>query len=218
MLKIGGNLGVLKLLMIRTYHLVPLPLRRRAATIGPIAWLRRRYVERDTGLHDEYYTAAYYEEDCGATRQSAPAMCQAMLRYLRPADVLDVGCGTGEYLEAFRDAGVPARGVELAIAALEQCRAKGLDVARFDLSKGQELPWTADLVFSFEVAEHIPEDAANGFVGALTAAAQAHLPDRRWPRPGRALPYQLPAQIVLAPPVRGPRFYLRRGVDRPVGA
>jgi predicted TPR repeat methyltransferase len=101
-------------------------------------------------LHDEHYTAAYYEEDCGATRRSAPAMCRAMLRHLGPADVLDVGCGTGEYLEAFRDADLPGRGVELATAALEQCRANGLEVDRVDLSKGQGLPWTADLVFSFE--------------------------------------------------------------------
>ena len=160
----------MKRLLIRTYRLVPSPLRRSVSGIGPVAWLRR-YLERDTALHDEYYTASYYEEDCAATRQSAPAMCRAMLRYLEPADVLDVGCGTGEYLEAFRDAGVPGRGVELATAALEQCQAKGLEVSRVDLSKGEALPWTADLVLSFEVAEHIPEEAAAGFVRALTAAA-----------------------------------------------
>jgi SAM-dependent methyltransferase len=175
MLKISGDPGVMKRLLIRTYRLVPLPLRRRVSRIGPVAWLRRRYFERDTALHDEYYNEAYYEEDFGPTRQSAPAMCRAMLRHLGPADVLDVGCGTGEYLEAFRNAGVPGRGVELATAALEQCRAKGLEVARIDLSKGQELPWTADLVFSFEVAEHIPEEAATGFVETLTAAARKHI-------------------------------------------
>ena len=163
----------MKRLLIRTYRLVPMPLRRRVSRIGPVAWLRRRYFERDTALHDEFYNEAYYEEDFGPTRQSAPAMCRAMLRHLGPADVLDVGCGTGEYLEAFRNAGVPGRGVDLATAALEQCRAKGLEVARIDLSKGQELPWTADLVFSFEVAEHIPGEAAIGFVATLTAAAQA---------------------------------------------
>jgi len=160
--------------LIRTYRLLPLTLRRRVSRTGPIAWLRP-YFERDSALHDEYYTGAYYEEDLGLTRQSAPAMCRAMIRHLGPADVLDVGCGTGEYLEAFRNAGVRGRGVELATAALEQCRAKGLEVARVDLSKRQALPWTADLVFSFEVAEHIPEEAAAGFVRALTAAARKHI-------------------------------------------
>ena len=114
---------------------------RRVSRIGPVAWLRRRYFERDTALHDEYYNETYYEEDFGPTRQSSPAKCRAMLRHLGPADVLDVGCGTGEYLEAFRNAGVPGRGADLATTALEQCRAKGLEVARIDLSKGQELPW-----------------------------------------------------------------------------
>jgi SAM-dependent methyltransferase len=175
MLKIGGYLRVMKGLLIRTYRVMPSPLRRRASSLGPFVWLRQRYFERDTALHDDLYTAAYYEEELGPTRQSAPAMCRAMLRHLGPADVLDVGCGTGEYLEAFRAAGVTGHGVELATAALEQCRAKGLDVARVDLSKGQELPWTADLVYSFEVAEHIPEEAAIGFVRALTTAARKHI-------------------------------------------
>ena len=57
MLKIGGDLGAIKRLLIRIYRLVPLPLRRRASKFGPVVWLRQRYFERDTGLHDEYYTA-----------------------------------------------------------------------------------------------------------------------------------------------------------------
>jgi SAM-dependent methyltransferase len=166
----------MKRLLIRTYHLVPLPLRRMVYRLGPVARLRRRYFEQDSSLHDEYYTGAYFDGvEFASTRQAAPMICRAMIRDFQPTDVLDVGCGNGDYLEAFRDAGIPARGVELASAALERCRAKGLEVARVDLSRATELPWTADLVFSFEVAEHIPEESAPGFVRALTAAARRHV-------------------------------------------
>ena len=192
----------MKRLIKRTYKLLPSPLRQMVGGFGPVARLRQRYFEQDSRLHDEYYTDAYYHEDLGPTRQSAPAMCRSMIEYFGPADVLDVGCGTGEYLEAFRNAGIPGHGVELATVALEQCRRKGLEVARVDLSRETELPWTADLVYSFEVAEHIPKRSAIGFVRALTAAAQAYLPDRRPARPSWTLPCELPAQIVLDSPFR----------------
>ena len=44
------------------------------------------------------------------------------------SDVLDVGCGRGEFLELLRDAGIPARGIDLNHEMVARCRAKGLDV------------------------------------------------------------------------------------------
>ncbi len=45
------------------------------------------------------------------------------------ADVVDIGCGRGELLDALRTNGVPARGVDSNSAMVEQCRARGLDVS-----------------------------------------------------------------------------------------
>jgi cyclopropane fatty-acyl-phospholipid synthase-like methyltransferase len=89
-----------------------------------------------------------------------------------PASVVDVGCGIGDYLKKFCDAGIEGHGIELATAALELCHEKGLDVIKLDLTATRELPWKADLVYSFEVAEHLPESSAAQFVKALTAAAR----------------------------------------------
>jgi 2-polyprenyl-3-methyl-5-hydroxy-6-metoxy-1,4-benzoquinol methylase len=47
-------------------------------------------------------------------------------------DVLDVGCGRGELLEALRDRGVRARGIDANGAMVEVCRANGLDVQQSD--------------------------------------------------------------------------------------
>ena len=47
-------------------------------------------------------------------------------------DVLDVGCGRGEFLQALAERGVRARGIDLNHEMVEQCRATGLDVAEAD--------------------------------------------------------------------------------------
>jgi SAM-dependent methyltransferase len=48
------------------------------------------------------------------------------------SDVIDVGCGRGELLEALRAHGVPARGVDASPAMVAACRDRGLDVAHGD--------------------------------------------------------------------------------------
>ena len=48
-------------------------------------------------------------------------------------DVLDVGCGRGEFLDLLREAGVGARGLDTNHEMVEVCRARGLDVVEGDL-------------------------------------------------------------------------------------
>lgn len=48
------------------------------------------------------------------------------------SDVLDVGCGRGEFLELLAARGVKARGVDVNHAMVERCRQRGLDVAEGD--------------------------------------------------------------------------------------
>ncbi|MGE0865550.1 MAG: class I SAM-dependent methyltransferase [Vicinamibacterales bacterium] len=48
------------------------------------------------------------------------------------ADVLDVGCGRGEFLDLLKGAGVTARGLDLNPEMVEVCRARGLDAATGD--------------------------------------------------------------------------------------
>jgi SAM-dependent methyltransferase len=76
-------------------------------------------------------------------------------------DVLDVGCGRGEFLELCRSAGIGARGVELDLDMVLLCREKGLDVIH-----GEVFAYLATLpdeslggVFSAQVIEHLPPAA-----------------------------------------------------------
>jgi SAM-dependent methyltransferase len=49
------------------------------------------------------------------------------------SDVLDVGCGRGELLELFGQAGIGARGLDLNHEMVELCRGRGLEVAEGDV-------------------------------------------------------------------------------------
>ena len=75
-------------------------------------------------------------------------------------DVLDIGCGRGEFLELLAAAGVRARGLDINLAMVEASRARGLDVSQGDaLSYISSLP-DASLggLFAAQVAEHLPPD------------------------------------------------------------
>ena len=74
--------------------------------------------------------------------------------------MLDIGCGRGEFLEMMREAGVPARGIDLARNPWPLCRHKGLEAEVADL-----FPYLADLpeasldgIFCSQVVEHLPPE------------------------------------------------------------
>ena len=160
----------------KLYHVLPAGFRKGLASFGPTQRLRDRLFSQHTGLHDEYYSADYFAEEIFAiASKTAPMFARSTIEKLGMTSIVDVGCGTGDNLKAFVDAGVVGHGVDLAQAAIELCRQKGLDVVQMDLSSGRDLPWQADLVYSIEVAEHIGEQAAPKYVRMLTDAAKRHV-------------------------------------------
>jgi SAM-dependent methyltransferase len=73
------------------------------------------------------------------------------------SDVLDIGCGRGEFLDLLRLSGVTARGIDLNEAMVQVCRRNGLDAARADaLSYLQALPdGSLGGLFAAQVVEHL---------------------------------------------------------------
>jgi 2-polyprenyl-3-methyl-5-hydroxy-6-metoxy-1,4-benzoquinol methylase len=73
-------------------------------------------------------------------------------------EVLDIGCGRGEFLELLREFGVPSRGIDLSQESVDLCRAKGLQAERADLfTYLADLPESSlDGIFSAQVVEHLP--------------------------------------------------------------
>lgn len=73
------------------------------------------------------------------------------------ANVLDIGCGRGEFLELLKEQRIGARGIDLNRDMIELCRAAGLQVEGADaLAYLQQLP-DASLggVFSSQLIEHL---------------------------------------------------------------
>jgi SAM-dependent methyltransferase len=72
-------------------------------------------------------------------------------------DVLDVGCGRGEFLDLLNAAGVPARGIDLNHEMAEMCRARGLDVTEADAVGFLSALEDGSLggIFSAQVVEHL---------------------------------------------------------------
>lgn len=73
-------------------------------------------------------------------------------------DVLDLGCGRGEALAVFAEAGLPARGVDASAAMVERCRERGLRAEEGDLFEALAAAEEGSLgaVVSFHVVEHLP--------------------------------------------------------------
>ena len=72
-------------------------------------------------------------------------------------NVLDIGCGRGEFLEMMRQAGVPARGIDLSEESVATCRHKGLDAETADLFQYLAAMPEASLdgIFCSQVVEHL---------------------------------------------------------------
>ncbi|HKC57397.1 MAG TPA: class I SAM-dependent methyltransferase [Vicinamibacterales bacterium] len=73
------------------------------------------------------------------------------------SDVLDIGCGRGEFLDLLREHGIRARGVDVNPAMVEVCRGKGLEAETADaLAYLRGLP-DASLggLFAAQVVEHL---------------------------------------------------------------
>jgi O-antigen chain-terminating methyltransferase len=80
------------------------------------------------------------------------------LKYFQGRDnVLDVGCGRGEFLELLRENGISANGVELGTDQYLLCKEKGLDVVQQDLFSYLESLPDSSLggLFSAQVIEHL---------------------------------------------------------------
>lgn len=72
-------------------------------------------------------------------------------------NVLDIGCGRGEFLELMREAGVRARGLDLDPESVSMCRSKGLEADTgdvFDLLTAAA-DGSYDGIFAAQVVEHL---------------------------------------------------------------
>jgi O-antigen chain-terminating methyltransferase len=121
-------------------------------------------------------------------------------------NVLDIGCGRGEFLEMMRVASVPATGIDLSEESVATCRHKGLDAEVADLFVYLEnLPEASlDGVFCSQVVEHLPPEKLPLMIRLATSRL----------RRGGVIAIETPNPECLA--IFATHFYLDPTHQRPV--
>jgi len=78
-------------------------------------------------------------------------------RFQGVREVIDLGCGRGEFLETMRSAGIPARGIDSSSESVEICRAKSLNAEQADLFEWLSMQPDHSLaaLFCSQVVEHL---------------------------------------------------------------
>jgi len=121
-------------------------------------------------------------------------------------DVVDLGCGRGEFLEIMRDAGIKARGIDLDRESVELCKSKGLEAEIADLFAylSDLADGAIDGLNASQVIEHLPPET----LPELVKLASTKL------RRGGVLALETPNPECLA--IFSTHFYLDPTHTRPI--
>lgn len=115
------------------------------------------------------YDAAFFDYVNSGSLYSAKQVLGHIAKHVRIASVLDVGCGEGAWLSAWTNLGVEdIAGIDGDYVERKRLLIPGNSFIPTDLGKPFSLGRKFDLVQSLEVAEHLPESRAAGFVGDIT--------------------------------------------------
>jgi O-antigen chain-terminating methyltransferase len=136
-------------------------IRQRAATSPPAAIAAPATPTPAPGPAQPDFDYARFAERFRGSEDYVKKGQQFYLPYFEGRrEVLDIGCGRGEFLELMRAAGVAARGIDLSLESVALCRQKGLQADAADLfAYLADLPEAAlDGIFGAQVVEHLPPE------------------------------------------------------------
>jgi len=91
------------------------------------------------------------------TRKRFEALLDELERYRSTGRLIDVGSGSGYFLDVARERGWDVHGTEYDPRMVEACRARGISMEQGPLDPGNYEPGSFDVVTSFEVLEHLLE-------------------------------------------------------------
>lgn len=110
------------------------------------------------------YNTNFYDIIRPGVLRSVEAIVPFLYGLVKPQSVIDVGCGEGHWAVRFQDYGCSVLGVDGAYVSSSPL---GENFIARDISQPFSLSVTADLVVCLEVAEHLPEKRAAGFISDL---------------------------------------------------
>lgn len=173
---------------------------------------------RELGRHYDanYFIGAYKDWTGHAYEAGSPfwgaffsKIADAIVVELRPRSVLDAGCGIGFLVEALRDRGIEAWGIDISKYAIEQTSDRIRPFCAVH-SVTEELDRDFDLIVCIEVLEHLPADLAERAVENLTNHTDSVLfsstPDD----------FREPSHIHVQPTEYWVELFARRGFQRDI--
>ena len=129
------------------------------ADVTPSATVRQSHPEQDHLLDSLYFSL---EDVLRGTPEQIKDEVKVYLPVLEKAgissDILDVGCGRGEWLQVLREAGFQARGIDTNRILVQQCKELSLDVEEREALEflGSLPDGSLNAVTAFHFAEHLP--------------------------------------------------------------
>lgn len=117
---------------------------------------------------EEIYTDSFYD-----IMRDKENSCRQAARYvfdlIRPASVVDMGCGNGAWLALFKECGVSEiRGYDGDYVRKDMLVISEDEFTPFDLTKKLPVERRYDMAMSLEVAEHLEERLADQFIANIT--------------------------------------------------
>ena len=127
------------------------------------------------GKEPRLYNAKFYRE-LSSTRDSARAILPIVVGLMRPASIVDIGCGTGHWLATALELGISdVLGVDGEWALQAKLAIPQEKFFVHDLGTPLNLNRRFDLAISLEVAEHLPASEARAFIELLCDCANTVL-------------------------------------------
>lgn len=125
-------------------------------------------------LHSHQY-AGFEDLFRGSETEIRTRMADYVPIFAGASDVIDVGCGRGEFLDLLRAAGIGARGVDVNHEMVARCREKGFDAVEGDALTflRAAAPGSLGGLIACQVVEHLQPDY---LLQVLSAAADALRP------------------------------------------
>lgn len=114
------------------------------------------------------YSEDFFSLHLKMSLSSAENVIPVVLEFVQPRSVIDIGCGTGAWLKAWKKNGVQEiKGVDGDYVNKDQLMIESSEFVSWDLTTKYTSKKKYDLVCSLEVAEHIDKKFADVFVDTL---------------------------------------------------
>jgi O-antigen chain-terminating methyltransferase len=103
----------------------------------------------------------------GSAEAIAARLADFVPYFAGQSNVLDIGCGRGEFLDLLRGAGVPAKGIDSNPEMIEVCRSRGLEAATGDARSylQQQPDESLGGIIAVQVIEHLEPSYLSQLLG-----------------------------------------------------